>query len=231
MSTDANRAEKAAKLAEIAAQVKVCKACRLHEHARNGVPGAGKADAEILFIGEGPGENEDRQGLPFVGRSGQYLDYLLNLIELKRDQVFIANVVKHRPPENRDPLPDEIAACKPFLDQQLAVIDPLVIVTLGRFSMARYFPDRKITAIHGKPKYADNRAYYPLYHPAAALRNPSLRFDMEADIKRIPEVLAEVRQRRAEGQSSPPSATPGDPPVKPNDADNDDVIPQQLSLF
>lgn len=212
-------AEKAGLLAEIAAQVKICQACRLHEKARNPVPGHGDINAEILFIGEGPGENEDRQGLPFVGRSGQYLDYLLNLIGMKRDQVFITNVVKHRPPDNRDPLPDEIAACKHYLDEQIRIIDPLLIATLGRFSMARYFPNAKITAIHGKPKYADNRAYYPLYHPAAALRNPGLRIDMEADIKRMVEVLAEVKRRRQDNK-------PQDDPPPP-----DDINPQQLSLF
>ncbi len=210
--------DRAAQLAEIAQQVRTCTLCRLHENARNPVPGAGSTHAEIMFVGEGPGEQEDRQGLPFVGRSGQYLDYLLNLIGLKRSQVFIANVVKHRPPENRDPLPDEIAACKPYLDRQIEVLDPLLIVTLGRFSMARYFPDSKITAIHGKPKYAELRAFYPLFHPAAALRTPALRIDMEADIKRIPEILAEVRKRRG-GQDVPEETSRPDEP------------PTQLSLF
>jgi uracil-DNA glycosylase family 4 len=210
--------ERVAKLEEIVAQVKVCTKCRLHENARNAVPGAGDMFAEIMFIGEGPGENEDRQGLPFVGRSGQYLDYLLNLIGMKREQVFITNVVKHRPPNNRDPLQDEIEACKEYLEHQIALIDPLMIATLGRFSMAKFFPNGKISAIHGKPKYADSRAYYPLFHPAAALRNPGLRFDMEADVKRIPEVLAEVKARRKENR-------PDEPTPK------DDEPPQQLSLF
>jgi uracil-DNA glycosylase len=210
--------ERVAKLEEIAAQVKVCTKCRLHENARNVVPGAGNAFAEIMFIGEGPGENEDRQGLPFVGRSGQYLDYLLNLIGMKREQVFITNVVKHRPPNNRDPLQDEIEACKDYLEHQIALIDPLMIATLGRFSMAKFFPSGKISAIHGKPKFADSRAYYPLFHPAAALRNPGLRFDMEADIKRIPEVLAEVKARR--------EGTRSDEPIG-----QEDEPPQQLSLF
>ncbi|MBC8098347.1 MAG: uracil-DNA glycosylase [Armatimonadetes bacterium] len=215
--------DRSEQLNALAAQIKVCQACRLHEKTRNAVPGAGDLNAEILFIGEGPGENEDIQGLPFVGRSGQYLDYLLNLITMKRSQVFITNVVKHRPPDNRDPLPDEMEACKPFLDQQIAALDPLLIVTLGRFSMARYFPNVKITAVHGKPKYADDRAYYPLFHPAAALRNPGLRFDMEADVKRIPEILAEVKVRRAQ-PSKPQDAPP--PPV-----DERDAPPTQLSLF
>lgn len=215
--------DRAAKLATIAEQVRACTLCRLHEKAKNGVPGYGSPDAEIVFIGEGPGEQEDNQGLPFVGRSGRYLDYLLNLIGMKREQVFIANVVKHRPPDNRDPLPDEIAACKPYLDQQLAILDPLVIVTLGRYSMARYFPKAKISAIHGQPRYEGRLAYYPMLHPAAALRNPELRWDMEADMKRLPEVVAEARRRRAAGapvQEAPPPAD-----------DETDEPPRQLSLF
>src|SRR4029450_8921242 len=177
--------DRAAALTEIADQVRTCKLCRLHEQATHGVPGAGNAQAEIMFIGEGPGFHEDKQGLPFVGRSGEYLDYVFDLIGLKRSQVFIANVVKHRPPENRDPLPDEIAACKPYLDQQIALIDPLVIATLGRHSMGRYFPEGTITHIHGQQKYDGGRAYYPLYHPAAVLRNPSWQEPMEADFRRL----------------------------------------------
>jgi DNA polymerase len=215
--------DRAAALAEIADQVRVCKLCRLHEQAINGVPGTGNARAEIMFIGEGPGFHEDKQGLPFVGRSGEYLDYLLNLIGMKRDQVFITNVVKHRPPENRDPLPDEILACKPYLDRQIEIIDPLVIATLGRFSMARYFPNGKITQIHGKPKFEDGRAYYPFFHPAAVLRNPELRRDMEADFKRMMEVLAQVKEQRGSTKKAddPPTGNSGTPPEKP----------KQLPLF
>jgi DNA polymerase len=158
-----------------------------------------------------------------VGRSGDYLSYLLKLIGVERGQVFITNVVKHRPPENRDPLPEEIIACKPYLDQQVAIIQPMVIATLGRFSMARYFPDAKISQVHGQPKYAGEpvTAYYPLFHPAAALRNPNLRHSMEADIKRLPEVIAEVKKRRAGSKGSPDSG--------PTAAD--DSPPQQLRLF
>ncbi|MBI5666903.1 MAG: uracil-DNA glycosylase [Chloroflexi bacterium] len=212
--------DRAAALAAIAEQVRVCTLCRLHENATNGVPGAGSPNAEIMFIGEGPGYHEDKQGLPFVGRSGEYLNYLLNLIGLKREQVFIANVVKHRPPENRDPLPDEILACKPYLDRQVEIINPLVIATLGRFSMARYFPNGKITQIHGKPRFEGDRAYIPLFHPAAVLRNPDLRRDMEADFKRILEVLEQLRQKRA----AQPTASP--PPE-----DEPPQQPTQLKLF
>jgi len=214
--------DRAAVLAEIAAQVRACKACRLWEGTTNGVPGAGDPNAEIMFIGEGPGFNEDKKGLPFVGRSGDYLEKMLKLINLHRDQVFIANVVKHRPPDNRDPLPDEIATCKPYLDRQIEVINPLVIVTLGRFSMARYFPNGKITQIHGKPKYEDNRAYYPLFHPAAVLRNPTLEPQMEADFKRILEVIAEVKKQRGTSAKPDTNNNKNEPPAGP---------PKQLSLF
>ncbi|MBL8119725.1 MAG: uracil-DNA glycosylase [Anaerolineae bacterium] len=206
-------------LASIAAEVRACKLCRLYQNTTNGVPGAGNPNAEIMFIGEGPGFHEDRQGLPFVGRSGDYLEKLLAMINLQRAQVFIANVVKHRPPENRDPLPDEMAACKPYLDKQVDVIDPLIIVTLGRFSMGRYFPGGKITQIHGKPKFDDRRAYYPLFHPAAVLRNPNLEKEMEADFKRLPEILAQVKALRAKSAPKPDSNQ--EPPP----------LPKQLSLF
>jgi DNA polymerase len=213
--------DRAAALAEIAAQVRVCKACRLWEGTINAVPGAGNPNAEIMFIGEGPGYNEDKKGLPFVGRSGSYLEKMLKLINLDRDQVFITNVVKHRPPENRDPLPDEMAACKPYLDRQIEIINPLIIVTLGRFSMARYFPNGKITQIHGKPKYEDGRAYYPLFHPAAVLRNPTLEPQMEADFQRLLEVIEEVKKQRA--ASTKPAGNKNEPP--PSDP------PKQMSLF
>ena len=216
--------DRAAKLDAIAAEIRACTACRLYEGATHAVPGYGDVNAEILFIGEAPGFNEDKQGLPFVGRSGKYLDYLIDLIGLKREQVFITNVVKHRPPDNRDPQADEIVACKGYLERQFAIIDPLVVATLGRFSMQMYFPDGRITQIHGKPRYADERAYYPLFHPAAALRNPNLRHDMEDDIRRIPEILAEVKQRRA-GEAAPAPEAPED------DEPPQDAPPKQMRLF
>ncbi len=212
--------DRIAALTAIAQEVRGCTLCRLHEGTTNAVPGAGNVSTEIMFVGEGPGFHEDKQGLPFVGRSGDYLNSLLSLIGLKRDQVFITNVVKHRPPENRDPLPDEMAACKPYLDRQIEIIDPLIIVTLGRFSMARYFPNGKITAIHGKPKFDGGRAYYPLFHPAAVLRNPGLQGEMEADVKRLPEILAQVKQQRAAGQQ-PRQVDEPQPPENPT----------QLKLF
>lgn len=231
--------DRAAALSEIAAQVRACTLCDLHKGRTNAVPGAGNPNAEIMFIGEGPGFNEDKQGLPFVGRSGDYLVKLLKMIGLKREDVFIANVVKCRPPENRDPLPTEIITCKPYLDRQETAIDPLVIATLGRFSMARYFPNGKITQIHGTPRYDERRAYIPLFHPAAVLRNPTLEPQMEADFLRILNVLSKVRDLRKNGavQPTPPedstqsaSAPSSAPPVdKPQN--DDDAPPVQLTLF
>lgn len=218
--------ERTQALAQIAEEVRSCTKCPLHAAGRiQTVPGYGDVNAEILFIGEAPGEQEDKRGLPFVGRSGQYLDYLLDKIGLKRSQVFIANVIKCRPPSNRDPMPDEILACKPYLERQIAIIDPLVIATLGRFSMGLFFLGGKITAIHGKPRYDDRRAYYPFFHPAAVLRNPDLRRDMEADFQRLLQVVAEVKRRRA--QTIPPNETA---PAMPNDEEPPEN-PIQLRLF
>ncbi len=211
--------ERAEALEKIAEEIRTCTLCDLYKTRIKAVPGAGSAHAEIMFIGEAPGFNEDKQGLPFVGQSGKYLETLLKLIDLKRDDVFITNVVKCRPPENRDPQPIEINTSKPFLDQQIELIDPLMIVTLGRFSMARYFPGAKITQIHGQSKIENGRAYLPLFHPAAVLRNPALQTQMEADFRRIPETLEKVRKARDAGKKPPPPATDDAPP------------PTQLSLF
>ena len=211
--------ERAEAMEKIAAEVRGCTLCDLHKTRTKAVPGAGNLQTQILFIGEGPGFNEDKQGLPFVGQSGKYLETLLKIINLKREDVFITNVVKCRPPENRDPLPVEIGTCKPYLDQQINLIDPLMIVTLGRFSMARYFPNGKISQIHGQAKIENGRAYYPLFHPAAVLRNPALQSQMEGDFRRIPEILTKVQKLRDAGKKPPPSAGEDAPP------------PTQLSLF
>lgn len=199
---------------QIADEISGCALCPLHEGRTQTVPGSGSPTAEIMFIGEAPGRYEDEQGIPFVGRSGQYLNYLLDKIGLVRGDVFITNVVKCRPPGNRDPQQIEIDTCKPYLDRQIEAIDPKVIVTVGRFSMARYFPKAKISEIHGQPLYQDGRAYYPIYHPAAALRNPRLKIDMEADFKRLLEVIAEVKRRRDSGDfdAAPTDDKPQDPP-------------------
>jgi DNA polymerase len=158
------------------------------------VPGEGPTEADVIFIGEGPGFHEDKQGRPFVGAAGKFLEELLASIGMKREEVFITNVVKCRPPANRDPEPDEIEACREHLDRQIELIQPKMVVTLGRFSMARYFPNAKISRIHGQPKKMDGVIYYPMYHPAAALHQPSLRRTVQEDMKRIPRLLAEIDQ-------------------------------------
>jgi uracil-DNA glycosylase len=183
-------------------EIQRCEKCVLSQGRTNAVPGEGPEDAEILFIGEGPGFHEDRQGRPFVGAAGQYLEELLASIDLRREQVYICNVVKCRPPGNRDPLPEEMEACRPYLDRQIELIRPRMIVTLGRFSMARYFPGASISRIHGQPKQVGNLVYYPMFHPAAALHQPRWRTLLEQDVLKIPELLA----RLEEGQESSPEA-------------------------
>ena len=179
-------------LDKIAAEVRVCKNCPLHKGRKNAVPGEGPANARIMLIGEGPGFHENEQGRPFVGAAGKFLEELLASAGLKREEVWIGNVVKCRPPGNRDPLPDEIKACGDYLDRQIAVINPKVIITLGRYSMARYFADAKISAIHGQPKRVGGRLIVAMYHPAAALHQASLRPTVEADFKRLPQILADA---------------------------------------
>lgn len=181
-------------LDSVAAEVRVCPLCELSRTRTNAVPGDGAAHARILFIGEGPGWNEDKQGKPFVGPAGKFLDELLTIAGVSREDVFITNVVKCRPPGNRDPLPDEIAACAPYLDRQIAIIDPEVVVTLGRFSMARWFPGERISKIHGNPKRDGKRLIVPMYHPAAALHQQALRGLIEADFAKLPAILADAER-------------------------------------
>jgi uracil-DNA glycosylase family 4 len=181
-------------LEALAAEVARCTRCLLHRGRTKAVPGEGSEDAEIMFIGEAPGFHEDQQGRPFVGAAGQFLEELLELVGLKREEVFIANVIKCRPPGNRDPLPEEIEACKPFLDRQIELIQPKLVVTLGRFSMARAFPKARISHVHGQPRKVGGVIYYPMYHPAAALHQPSLRRTVEEDMRRIPELLQQAAQ-------------------------------------
>lgn len=190
-------------LEALAAEVVKCTRCLLHQGRTRAVPGEGPEDADIMFIGEAPGFHEDQQGRPFVGAAGRFLEELLASIELKRTDVYIANVIKCRPPGNRDPLPEEIETCKPFLDRQIELIQPKIIVTLGRFSMARAFPKARISHIHGQPRKIDGIVYYPMYHPAAALHQPSLRRTVEDDMRRIPEL---IRQAAQMAESPPPAA-------------------------
>ena len=183
-----------AEIAELRQLVASCTACELCRGAKMGVPGEGPLPAEIMFIGEAPGFHEDQQGKPFIGAAGQFLSELLGKIGLERSDVYITNVVKHRPPGNRDPLPDEMAACRPYLDRQIALVDPQMIVTLGRFSMARWFPGGRISQIHGQKKIVDGRIIVPMYHPAAALHQGALKATIEADFLKLPRYLAEMRQ-------------------------------------
>jgi len=181
-------------LEALASEVAECTRCLLHRGRTKAVPGEGPEDADIMFIGEAPGFHEDQQGRPFVGAAGRFLEELLDRIGLKREDVFIANVIKCRPPGNRDPLPEEIEACEPFLDRQIELIQPKLVVTLGRFSMARAFPKARISRIHGQPRKVGGVLYYPMYHPAAALHQPSLRSTIEEDMSRIPELIEQAAQ-------------------------------------
>lgn len=199
-------------LRTVATEVRACKACKLHRSRKNAVPGEGPAASDLMFIGEGPGFHENEQGRPFVGAAGKYLEELLASIGLRREQVFIGNVVKCRPPGNRDPLPEEIQACSAFLERQIQAIQPKVIVTLGRFSMARFFPSARISDIHGQARMLTGRMVVAMYHPAAALHQPSLRREIEVDFANLPALI----QRAA--------------PAPPADSETAEP-PQQLSLF
>jgi uracil-DNA glycosylase len=206
-------AERQAALDAIGAEVAVCTRCRLSEGRTRAVPGEGTAATEVMFVGEGPGFNEDKQGRPFVGQAGALLDELLASVLWSRQEVFITNVVKCRPPGNRDPEPDEIAACAPFLTRQLEVLDPALVVTLGRFSMARFNPGARVGQVHGTFRAADaesgaSRALtFAMYHPAAALHQGSLKETLFTDMAGVPSALTEARALRAPaGGTTAPSA-------------------------
>jgi DNA polymerase len=181
--------ERRLELKRVADEIRRCSLCALHEARTNAVPGAGPVDADIFFLGEGPGAREDKQGLPFVGASGKFLDELLDSIGLDREKVFISNVVKCRPPGNRDPHVAEVKACTRYLDRQLELIQPRLIVTLGRFAMDYFFSEGRISEIHGQPQRVDGVITLPLYHPAAALYRGSLRSVVRDDFRRIPDLL------------------------------------------
>lgn len=186
----------------LAQQIKICKLCRLGENRLNAVPGVGNHEAKVVFVGEGPGKNEDEQGLPFVGASGKFLDKCFASIGWKREDIFITNVVKCRPPENRDPLPDEVTTCcSNYLNNQIKLIKPLVIVTLGRHSLGYFVPNKKISEVHGKALRVfhddEEQIFYPLYHPAAALYNGSLQSVLLEDFSRIPQLLQQLTQPNA----------------------------------
>ena len=194
--------ERTAALDAIAAEVAACQRCRLHEGRTRAVPGEGSAATEVMFVGEGPGFNEDRQGRPFVGPAGALLEELLGSVGWSRDDVFITNVVKCRPPGNRDPEPDEIATCAPYLTRQLEALEPALVVTLGRFSMARFRPGARISGIHGTfsaaaaESGARGALTFSMYHPAAALHQGTLRDALFDDMAGVPAALVEARRQR-----------------------------------
>lgn len=196
------------RLNELYKEIERCRDCELAKHRTRVVPGEGPENSKLFFIGEAPGWHEDQQGRPFVGPAGKFLEELLALIGFKREQVYIANVIKCRPPNNRDPLPGEIQACSKWLDRQIEIIHPLMIITLGRYSLAKFFHNQSISQIHGKAKKQGGTIYYAMYHPAAALHQGSLRKLIEADMLKIPHILAEAEKLT-----------------------EDEPQPQQLSLF
>jgi DNA polymerase len=195
-------------LAQLCEEIRACRECELAKYRTKVVPGEGAGDADLVFIGEAPGWHEDQQGRPFVGPAGQFLDQLLASIGLRREEVYIANVIKCRPPQNREPLPAEIQSCRKWLDRQIEIIQPQMVITLGRYSLARYFPNDSIGKVHGKPRKLGGVIYYPMYHPAAALHQGSLRRTIETDMLKIPQILTQDK-----------------------DLSEDAVESQQLSLF
>ena len=216
-------------LSAVAAEARACTRCPLHIGRTQAVPGEGNPLSDVLLVGEGPGAREDATGRPFVGPAGQLLDELLQSIGWAREHVFIANVVKCRPPGNRDPEPEEIGACRPYLDRQEAALDPAVIVTLGRHSLRRYLPDARIGEVHGRLRRSGGRFVFPMYHPAAALHQSSLRETLFADIRGLPAALLAARDaieaERAESvQAVPADLTPPAPAAETDDA-------EQMTLF
>ena len=193
-------------------KIMTCELCALANTRKNSVPGSGNNESNIMFIGEGPGHHENEKGLPFVGAAGKLLDELLQGIDLRREDVYITNIVKCRPPQNRDPKPEEIEFCNAYLERQIALIDPKVIVTLGRFSMARWFPGTRISDIHGVPKRFGSRFVVPMFHPAAALHNPKWRPLLHDDFSRLPGFIAKMN-------------------VEDEDNNGSQIVPEQLNLF
>lgn len=205
-------------LAQIAAEVAVCQKCALHRSRKKAVPGEGPAHAEIMFIGEGPGFYENEQGRPFVGAAGNLLNELLAKAGLKREEVWIGNVVKCRPPGNRDPLPEELAACNEYLERQIAALNPKIIITLGRYSMNKFLPGAKISAVHGQMRRVGARFVIAMYHPAAALHQPANLPVLAQDFALLPKLLEQAR-----AALKTVAAVPAEEPPEEQ--------PKQLSLF
>lgn len=202
-------------LGAIASDVRSCTRCPLHKSRKHAVPGEGSGVSGIYFIGEGPGYHENEQGRPFVGAAGQLLTELLGSIGLDRRAVWISNVVRCRPPENRDPFPQEIEACDTYTTRQIAALGPKVVVTLGRHAMGRFLPGESISRVHGQPRRAGAHIVFPMYHPAAALHQPSLREALFADFRKLSDFL-----ERTPGEPAPAK----DPAAEPRPA-------TQISLF
>ena len=190
-------------LESLSAAVKVCERCALHVGRTNAVPGEGSVDARTVFVGEGPGFHEDQQGRPFVGQAGNLLNEMIEAIGMRRSDVFIANLLKCRPPNNRDPEPREAAACFPYLDQQLALIEPRLVVLLGRYALNAFFPEARISRARGVARRLNGRTFLPVYHPAAALRQFKLRDVLAEDFRMIPKLLADF----SSGQVDPPPSS------------------------
>ncbi len=210
-----------------------CQKCLLAKGRKNAVPGEGPSSVDIMFIGEGPGFHENQQGKPFVGQAGAFLDELLAAADLKRQEVFITNVVKCRPPSNRDPMLEELTACAHYLDEQIALLDPKVIVTLGRFSMAKFIENGKISQIHGKSHKIGKRLIVTMYHPAAALHQPALRPALVEDFQKLPQLLGREKaivQPTVEAPVQPKVEAPA-PEKKLVKKEEKPNLPEQLSLF
>jgi DNA polymerase len=221
-------------LEAIAAEVRTCTNCRLHETRTKAVPGEGDPETEVVFVGEGPGEQEDTQGRPFIGPSGKLLTELIESIGWRRDEVFITNVVKCRPPGNRDPLPDEIESCSGYLRRQLEALDPAVVVTAGKFSLASFRPGERISGSHGTTAPvnpatgAHNALAFAMYHPAFALYQASNRQTLVDDMTRLPAALIESRRLR-EASAAPTSTEVANP--EPEQVEPSDAPTPQLTLF
>jgi DNA polymerase len=205
--------------------VRSCEKCPLAQGRTQAVPGYGNYHSVVMLVGEGPGFEEDRQGRPFVGRSGAFLTEMLKSVGISREEVYITNVVKCRPPNNRDPMPDELAACSDYLTRQVELVNPRIIVTLGRFSMRRWFPTGSITQLHGKLRnIGRGRVALAMFHPAAALRNPQWQEAFARDLQVLPKLIeraVRANTAAAQGEGLPPGVPhPGDTDYHPNVADS-----------
>ncbi len=199
-------------LEQVGADVRACRMCKLCQTRTVGVPGEGSPTAEVMFIGEGPGFHEDQQGRPFVGAAGGLLTEMLRRIEMRREDVFITNVVRCRPPGNRDPLPDELEACDTYTQRQIKVLEPKLIVTLGRYSMARFVGSGPMRELHGRTRQWNRITCLAMYHPAAILRNPTADWmrTYEEDFRKIPVLLEEARRKHAELVAATPAPARAD---------------------